>query len=71
VGFALEGWHESNFGNKKPSSLNFINGAGSLELNLRHVKTPLMAYNLLRTVMWQAGKKAGVCPVRISLQGTR
>lgn len=31
----------------------------------------LMAYNLLRTVMWQAGKQAGVCPVRISLQGTR
>ena len=91
MGFALEGWHESNFGNKKPSSLNFINGVGSLELSLRHVKTTLgmemlrgktpdmvrkeiyvhlMAYNLLRTVMWQAGKKAGVWPVRISLQGT-
>jgi hypothetical protein len=41
VGFALVGWHESNFGNKKPSSLNFINGVGSLELNLRHVKTTL------------------------------
>ena len=41
MGFALEGWHESNFGNKKLSSLNFINGVGSLELNLRHVKTTL------------------------------
>ena len=30
-----------------------------------------MAYNLLRTVMWQAGKNAGVCPVCIFLQGTR
>ncbi|HEY9831900.1 MAG TPA: IS4 family transposase, partial [Stenomitos sp.] len=30
-----------------------------------------LAYNLLRTLMWQAGKKTGVCPMRISLQGTR
>jgi hypothetical protein len=37
----------------------------------KEIYVHLMAYNLLRTVMWQAGKKAGVCPVRISLQGTR
>ncbi len=37
----------------------------------REIYVHLMAYNLLRTVMWQAGKKAGVCPMCISLQGTR
>jgi hypothetical protein len=37
----------------------------------KEIYVHLLAYNLLRTVMWQAGKKAGVCPVRISLQGTR
>ncbi len=31
----------------------------------------LLAYNLLRTLMWQAGIKKGVNPLRISLQGTR
>jgi hypothetical protein len=36
----------------------------------KEIYVHLMAYNLLRTVMWQAGKKAGVWPVRISLQGT-
>lgn len=37
----------------------------------KEIYVHLMAYNLLRTVMWQAGKKAGVCPMCISLQGTR
>ena len=37
----------------------------------KEIYVHLMAYNLLRTVMWQAGKTTGVCPVRISLQGTR
>ena len=31
----------------------------------------LLAYNLLRTVMWQAVRQKGVNPLRISLQGTR
>ncbi len=31
----------------------------------------LMAYNLLRTLMWQAGMTQGVSPLRLSLQGTR
>ncbi len=31
----------------------------------------LLAYNLLRTVMWQAVSQKGVNPLRISLQGTR
>jgi hypothetical protein len=37
----------------------------------KEIYVHLIAYNLLRSVMWQAGKQAGVCPVRISLQGTR
>ena len=31
----------------------------------------LLAYNLLRTVMWQAGTTHGVHPLRLSLQGAR
>jgi len=41
------------------------------EMVRKEIYVHLMAYNLLRTVMWHAGKLAGVCPVRISLQGTR
>jgi hypothetical protein len=41
------------------------------EMVRKEIYVHLMAYNLLRTVMWQAGRQAGVCPVRISLQGTR
>ncbi|EDX73794.1 Transposase, IS4 family protein [Coleofasciculus chthonoplastes PCC 7420] len=41
------------------------------EMVRKEIYVHLLAYNLLRTVMWQAGKQAGVCPVRISLQGTR
>jgi hypothetical protein len=31
----------------------------------------LLAYNLLRTLMWEAGTAYGVLPLRLSLQGTR
>ena len=31
----------------------------------------LLAYNLLRTLMWQSSHHADVPPLRISLQGTR
>ena len=31
----------------------------------------LLAYNLLRTIMWSAGTAYGVPPLRLSLQGTR
>lgn len=31
----------------------------------------LLAYNLLRTVMWEAGTTYGVNPLRLSMQGTR
>lgn len=50
-------------------------------MDVLRCKTPLMvrkelyayllAYNLLRTLMWQAGTTYGVPPLRLSLQGTR
>ncbi len=53
----------------------------TLSMEMLRAKTPemvrkeiyvhLMVYNLLRTLIWEAAKKAGVCPLRISLQGTR
>lgn len=32
---------------------------------------PLLAYNLLRSLMWTAGTAYGVPPLRLSLQATR
>ena len=53
----------------------------TLGMEVLRVKTPemvrkeiyvhLLAYNLLRTVMWSAGTTQGVNPLRISLQGAR
>ena len=53
----------------------------TLQMELIAAKTPdmvqkeiymhLLAYNLLRTLMWQAAQQAQVPPLRISLQGTR
>jgi Transposase DDE domain/Insertion element 4 transposase N-terminal len=53
----------------------------SLGMDVLRCKTPqmvrkelyvyLLAYNLLRTLMWQAGTTYGVPPLRLSLQGTR
>ncbi len=41
------------------------------EIVRKEIYVYLLAYNLLRTVMWQAGTQQGVSPLRISLQGTR
>ena len=41
------------------------------EMVRKEIYIHLLAYNLLRTVMWQAGSQKGVNPLRISLQGTR
>ena len=53
----------------------------TLGMEMLRTKTPdmvrkeifvhLMAYNLLRALMWESAKKAGVSPLRVSLQGTR
>lgn len=37
----------------------------------KEIYTFLLAYNLLRTLMWEAGTTYGVRPLRLSLQGTR
>lgn len=37
----------------------------------KEIYVHLMAYNLLRTLMWEAGITEGVSPLRLSLQGTR
>ncbi len=53
----------------------------TLGMEMLRAKTPdmvrkeifvhLMAYNLLRALMWESAKKAGVSPLRVSVQGTR
>lgn len=53
----------------------------TLKMEMIHAKTPeivqkeiwihLLAYNLLRTLMWQSAQHAQLSPVRLSLQGTR
>ncbi len=37
----------------------------------KEIYVHLMAYNLLRALMWKAGKTHGVPPLRLSVQGTR
>lgn len=51
----------------------------TLKMEVLRGKTParkeisvyLLAYNLLRTVMWEAGTQKGVNPIRLSFQGAR
>ena len=43
----------------------------SPEMVRKEIYMHLLAYNLLRTLMWQAALKAGVEPLRVSLQGAR
>jgi len=41
------------------------------EMVTKSILVHLLAYNLLRTLMWQASEQTGVSALRISLQGTR
>jgi hypothetical protein len=41
------------------------------EMVRKEIYVFLLAYNLLRTLMWEAGTSYGVSPLRLSLQGTR
>ncbi len=41
------------------------------EMVQKEIWVHLLAYNLLRTLMWQSAQPAEVSPLRISLQGTR
>lgn len=61
--------------------VNFKHLKTSLGMDILRSKTPemvrkeiyayLLAYNLLRSVMWSAGVTNGAPPLRLSLQGTR
>jgi hypothetical protein len=41
------------------------------EMVRKEIYVHFLAYNLLRSLMWEAGNAYGVSPLRISLQGTR
>lgn len=43
----------------------------SPEMVRKEIYIYLLAYNLLRTLMWESGTTYGVSPLRLSLQGTR
>ncbi len=63
------------------TEVNFKHLKTTLKMEMIFAKTPemvqkeiwvqMLAYNLLRTLMWQSAKQAKVSPLRISLQGTR
>ncbi|MFK7954387.1 MAG: hypothetical protein AB8B73_16160 [Ekhidna sp.] len=63
------------------TEVNFKHLKTTLKMEMIAAKTPdivhkklwvhLLAYNLLRTLMWQASKQTSVSPLRISLQGSR
>lgn len=63
------------------TEVNFKHLKTTLQMEMIAAKTPdmvkkdiwvhLLAYNLLRTLMWQAAQHNQVSPLRISLQGTR
>lgn len=41
------------------------------EMVRKEIFVHLMAYNLLRALMWESAKQAGVSPLRVSVQGSR
>ena len=63
------------------TEVNFKPLETTLQMEMIAAKTPdmvqkaiwihLLAYNLLRLLMWQAAQPAQVSPLRLSLQGTR
>ncbi len=69
------------YGERWNVELNLKHLKTTLGMEVLRCKTPsmvrkelyvyLLAYNLLRTLMWSAGTTYGVPPLRLSLQGTR
>jgi IS4 transposase len=63
------------------TEVNFKHLKTTLKMEMIFAKTPemvqkeiwmhLLAYNLLRTLMWQSAQQSEVSPLRMSLQGTR
>ncbi len=62
---------EVNFKHLKTTLTMEMIGAKTPEMVQKDIWVHLLAYNLLRTLMWQSAQQAGVLPLRISLQGTR
>ncbi len=69
------------YGERWSVELNLKHLKTTLGMEVLRCKTPqmvrkelyvyLLAYNLLRSLMWQAGTTYGGAPLRLSLQGTR
>ena len=63
------------------TEVNFKHLKTTLKMEMIFAKTPemvqkeiwmqMLAYNLLRTLMWQSAQQSEVLPLRMSLQGTR
>jgi len=66
-------WHatEVNFKHLKTTLKLEMIAAKTPEMVQKEICIHLLAYNLLRTLMWQAAQAAQVPPLRISLQATR
>lgn len=62
---------EVNFKHLKTTLQMEMIAAKTPEMVQKDIWTHLLAYNLLRTLMWQAAQHNQVSPLRISLQGTR
>ncbi len=69
------------YGNRREVEVNLRHLKTTLGMDVLRCKTPsmvrkeiyvyLLAYNLLRSLMWQAGDTYGTSPLHLSLQGTR
>jgi len=66
-------WHatEVNFKHLKTTLKMELIRAKTPEMVQKEIWVHLLAYNLLRSLMWQAAQSAAVAPLRLSLQGTR
>ena len=62
---------EVNFKHLKTTLKMEMIGAKTPEMVQKEIWVHMLAYNLLRTLMWQSAHRSGVSPLRISLQGTR
>jgi hypothetical protein len=70
-----------SYGERWSVELNLKHLKTTLGMDILRCKTPslvrkelyvyLLAYNLLRALMWEAGTTYGTPPLRLSLQGTR
>lgn len=62
---------EVNFKHLKTTLKMEMIGAKTPEMVQKDIWVHMLAYNLLRTLMWQSAQHANGSPLQISLQGTR